>query len=167
MGNKNKGFTLIEMLVVVLIIGILAAVALPKYQVAVEKSKASEALINMQAIIGAVERNILVVGTDVDCGLFSSFENLDIDLSGTTNTQEYLYTDNFIYSREDCTGIYVYRCATNCKQMMDSIDRSNITYELWGCYPSFGGCPFGCTGYNAKGERICKALEGLGVENWS
>ena len=55
LGGKNAGFTLIELLVVVLIIGILAAVAVPQYQIAVSKSRATEALLSVRKLRQAQE----------------------------------------------------------------------------------------------------------------
>ena len=60
---KRKGFTLIEMLVVVLIIGIIAAIALPQYQIAVLKSRYTQAIIMSDAIGRAAETYYLANGS--------------------------------------------------------------------------------------------------------
>ena len=53
--SMQKGFTLIELMIVVAIIGILAAVALPAYQDYTAKAKFSEVVIGTSAIKTAVE----------------------------------------------------------------------------------------------------------------
>ncbi len=50
---KTRGFTLIELLVFVVIICVLAAIALPQYQLVAEKARSAEAL----TILGKVKRS--------------------------------------------------------------------------------------------------------------
>ena len=51
--NKNRGFTLIELMIVVAIIGILAAIAIPNFLSFISRTRISEVKSNLQAIYSA------------------------------------------------------------------------------------------------------------------
>ncbi|MGP5437234.1 prepilin-type N-terminal cleavage/methylation domain-containing protein [Psychrobacter sp. 1176_08] len=61
--NKQQGFTLIEMMIVVAIIGILAAIAYPSYQRYVIKTKRTDMMSEMQNIASQIESRKLAQGS--------------------------------------------------------------------------------------------------------
>ena len=75
--KSKKGFTLLELLVVILIIGILAGIAIPQYQKAKEKSEAGQLLISIKALYDAQQRYYLV-----NEEYATKFDELDVNFSG-------------------------------------------------------------------------------------
>ena len=65
--KNNKGFTLVELMIVVAIIGILAAVAIPQFDKYQAKSRASEARLNLTSIYTAETSIIAEADTYATC----------------------------------------------------------------------------------------------------
>ena len=65
MNTAQKGFTLIELMIVIAIIGILAAIALPAYQDYTVRARVSEALTAASAMKSTVAENMLTAGKAV------------------------------------------------------------------------------------------------------
>ncbi len=70
--KSNKGFTLIELMIVVAIIGILAAIAIPNFLRFQLKSKSSEGKVNLAAIRTAEESFLAEFGVYVGTGVAPS-----------------------------------------------------------------------------------------------
>jgi len=54
--NRQQGFTLIELMIVVVVIAILASLALPSYQESIAKARRADAQASLLAFAGAMER---------------------------------------------------------------------------------------------------------------
>ena len=84
--NAQKGFTLIELMIVIAIIGILAAIALPAYQDYTVRARVTEALGIMGAAKATVAENITLNGGSLpeeSCAGVNTF-----GVSGTGNADE-------------------------------------------------------------------------------
>ena len=83
-----KGFTLIEPLVVVLIIGILAAVALPQYNKAVERARGAQIVTFLNAYAKAADAWTLEHGCEDNEAYWNIENQLDTDLSAIIDQVE-------------------------------------------------------------------------------
>ncbi|MFA5060233.1 MAG: prepilin-type N-terminal cleavage/methylation domain-containing protein [Candidatus Omnitrophota bacterium] len=88
--HTKKAFTLTELVVVVIAIGILAGLAIPKYTTIVERQIASEGVQILSTIRAAQHRFALRNGGNFDLDASGNLTNLDITIPASQNFDSYL-----------------------------------------------------------------------------
>lgn len=104
----SKGFTLIEMLVVILIIGILAAIAVPQYKMSVARTKFTTLKSFTKNIVESLQRYYMVNNayplkyTELDIDFdemtltYSDSQEFDFSVSGGISCTVWFKNDNLI-----------------------------------------------------------------------
>ncbi len=153
--KTSKGFTLIEMLVVVLIIGILAGIALPQYNLAVEKARLAEGLQHLSYIKKMIDLRATQCGYNYECIAENGFDYLELT-GGEWYGANYHWEHWF-------AGVDVELIITRWNNPIDQNELYSIGYDI-GDWPDLPTAPKFCYSYSTIGNKICKMLESEGFE---
>jgi prepilin-type N-terminal cleavage/methylation domain-containing protein len=151
-GNRNSGFTLIELMIVVAIIGVLAAIAIPKFGDLIQKSRDS----SVQGDLGALRSAISIYYADTE-GLFPSDH-----LTCLTTGARYLDSIPTPKVGNHAKGTSVFTNDSGGLNAIFTVDNGEWVYWNWTISNTFNGV----TGTQGKSWVGCTHADAKGIQ-WS
>ena len=157
--NAQKGFTLIELMIVVAIIGILAAIAIPQYQNYIAKSQVSRVMAETGALKTAYEDCLNTGKTVVDaCDMgWTGSDIASMTASPVTSTAGTAVTDSKNKAALATNGTIVATFAGNAAATLKDATAKTVTWTrtnegTWSCKTTApskyapAGCPTAASG---------------------
>lgn len=146
----KQGFTLLEMLIVVVIVTILAVVAIPQYQSSVERSRTAEALYNGRVLLDSMNRALSLSPNDLP----NTKQSLDVKIGGGQWQNDSSFrTKDFRYDISQGSYLQIERIADG-----------NLVYVLYmynRYVPADDGMKM-CVWHSDLGRTVCDILSNQG-----
>ena len=129
--RNNQGFTLLEIIVVIIILGVLAGLALPRLFSNIEFSRSAEALNSISVVRQSIERCGLMRGSYATC---NSFANLDAADPGGEAGTHFVYTivgvtDNSNANGQVVSGNYTITATRNGLDNGDNLSTVSLAVD--------------------------------------
>jgi type IV pilus assembly protein PilA len=148
MKQGQQGFTLIELMIVVAIIGILAAIAIPQYQNYIAKSQVSRVMSEVASMRTSVETCLMngVVATSCELGWTAS-DLLGVAAEATTDQTGLVVS----YDLQTGIGSMIATFGGNASSALRTTNENTLTWARtaegsWGCTSTVAAAyqPAGC-----------------------
>ncbi|MDD5691808.1 MAG: prepilin-type N-terminal cleavage/methylation domain-containing protein [Candidatus Omnitrophica bacterium] len=144
--EKEHGFTLVELIIVIIIVGVLAALGMTQYTLIVEKARTAEAKVR----IGAMRD--LAYQYYIEHGSLTGIQYADVGVDNTcTSTDYYSY---WSYDAGSWLSLVATRCTSGGKSPDVDVSRQYYIAMKW--YPSTGLVRWVCV--YILGGRSCFGL---------
>ena len=133
-GKNQRGFTMVELMIVVTIIGVLASIAFPLYQLVPERSKSTEAVTALGLIRSSMRIYYVEHGTFANPSLFTDGAQVTSGgLLGVSNSDlggRYFSTECYTFSGATTANSFTVECDGSASSALFASEVASIVVTI-------------------------------------